>query len=107
MSEKLNQQQIQALISLLDDSDKEIYNEIESKLLSLGKEVIPILEDFWGNSFDAVLQGRIEQIVHKIQFESLLVLSDACCLPALPWHCLLAWQKPHRLQQLCCRVLFS
>ena len=72
MSEKLNPQQIKALISLLDDNDLEIYNEIESKLLSIGKEVIPILEDFWENSFDAVLQSRIEQIVHKIQFESLL-----------------------------------
>lgn len=72
MAQKLNPTEIKALISLLDDTDKEVFHEIESQLLSLGKEVIPMLEDYWSNSFDAVIQSRIEQIVHKIQFDSLV-----------------------------------
>ena len=63
--------EIKALISLLDDTDKEVYNHIEERLLSLGREAIPVLENAWSNSFDAVLQQRIERIVHKIQVDSL------------------------------------
>ena len=60
------------MISLLDDSDQEVYRHIEDRLISMGREVIPMLEDAWSNAFDAVLQQRIENIVHKIQFETLL-----------------------------------
>lgn len=68
----INDGEVKAMISLLDDSDQEIYHHIEEKLVKLGKEVIPILEDAWSHAFDAVLQQRIENIVHKIQFETLL-----------------------------------
>ena len=67
----LNDTEIKALISLLDDTDKEVYHHIEERLLSLGREAIPVLENAWSNSFDAVLQQRIENIVHKIQVDSL------------------------------------
>jgi len=64
--------EIKAMISLLDDNDEEVFSHIEEKLVSLGKEVIPILEDAWSNAFDPVMQTRIAQIVHKIQFDGLL-----------------------------------
>jgi regulator of sirC expression with transglutaminase-like and TPR domain len=72
MNTPINDSEIKALISLLDDSDKEVYSHIEEKLISLGREVIPFLEDAWSHAFDAVLQQRIEAIVHRIQFENLL-----------------------------------
>lgn len=72
MDEQLNDNEVKALISLLDDSDKEVYVHIEERLVSLGREVIPLLEDAWSHAFDAVLQSRIEHIVHKIQFDTLL-----------------------------------
>ena len=72
MNSPINDNEVKALISLLDDSDKEVYSHIEEKLVSLGREVIPFLEDAWSHAFDAVLQQRIESIVHKIQFENLL-----------------------------------
>ncbi|MFM7015232.1 MAG: transglutaminase-like domain-containing protein [Bacteroidota bacterium] len=72
MNTPINDNEVRALISLLDDSDKEVYNHIQEKLISLGREVIPFLEDAWSHAFDAVLQQRIEGIVHRIQFENLL-----------------------------------
>lgn len=63
--------ELKALIQLLDDNDKEIFRQIEERLLSIGRDAIPELENAWSTSFDAVLQQRIEQIVHKIQLESL------------------------------------
>jgi len=60
-----------AIISLLDDPDKDIFHEIEHKLITCGPEVIPSLEQSWEESFDALLQTRIEQIIHKIQFNQI------------------------------------
>ncbi len=67
----INDKEIKALISLLDDTDKEIYHQIEDRLLSIGRDAIPVLEDAWSNSFNALLQQRIEIVVHKIQVDSL------------------------------------
>ncbi|MEO5571662.1 MAG: transglutaminase-like domain-containing protein [Bacteroidia bacterium] len=69
--ESFNETELKALISLLDDTDAEIITHISERLVTLGINVIPVLEEAWGNSFDAVLQERIENIVHKIQFDNL------------------------------------
>ena len=63
--------EVNALIRLLDDNDQEIFDHIEGKLVSYGKEVIPFLENAWGYSFDPILQQRIIDIIHKIQFDHL------------------------------------
>lgn len=68
----MNNPELKALITLLDDSDQEIYGHIEEKLISLGNQALPFLEDAWSNAFDPVLQQRIAHIVHKIQFDILL-----------------------------------
>jgi regulator of sirC expression with transglutaminase-like and TPR domain len=72
METSLKDTEIKALISLLDDTDKEIFLHIEERIIGLGREVIPVLEDAWSHAFDAVLQQRIENIVHKIQYDNLL-----------------------------------
>jgi regulator of sirC expression with transglutaminase-like and TPR domain len=78
--ESLNESELKALISLLDDNDKEVIDHIEERLVTLGADVIPLLEDVWSKSFDAVLQGRIENIVHKIQFDNLKENLKKWCL---------------------------
>lgn len=65
-----NSKEINALVKLLDDPDPEIYQHIESRLLEYGGEVIHFLEQTWEESLDTLLQERIENIVHKIQFNS-------------------------------------
>lgn len=64
----MKKQELKALISLLDDPDKDIYQELEDKLITCGPEVIALLEESWEESFDVLLQSRVEQIIHKIQF---------------------------------------
>ena len=62
--------EIQALIRLLDDPDEKIYTQIETKLVSMGEEVIPYLESAWEHeSWGISFQDRIENIIHTIQFE--------------------------------------
>jgi regulator of sirC expression with transglutaminase-like and TPR domain len=67
----MNQQELNALIRLLDDTDEEVFQQIESRIVNYGKDVIPILENVWGKALDALMQQRIESIIHKIQMETL------------------------------------
>ena len=64
----MNKNEIQALISLLEDPDHDIYSQVRSKLVQLGVEVIPDLENVWEMNFDSLIQNRAERIIHEIQF---------------------------------------
>src|SRR3546814_7022336 len=68
----MNGKEIDSLIKLLDDPDAEVFQHVEQKLIMMGPEVIDRLETVWGQSFDVMLQTRIENLVHKIQFEDVL-----------------------------------
>lgn len=62
---------IDALISLIDDPDEVVFNHVRERLVSYGEGVIPQLENIWElNSFGLVFQQRIEDIIHIIQFDS-------------------------------------
>jgi regulator of sirC expression with transglutaminase-like and TPR domain len=65
-----NSKEIAAIISLLDDPDPIIFEQISKKILSLGTTVIPMLESQWELSLDALLQQRIEQLIHQIQYNT-------------------------------------
>ncbi len=65
----MNKKEINALISLLDDPDETVFKQVSMKFLSLGQEIIPVLEDAWEHSFDTIIQNRIENIIHQIQFD--------------------------------------
>lgn len=60
-----------ALTRLLDDPDDLIYKQISDKIISLGENIIPLLQSTWGNSRDIVVNNRIESIVDAISFKSL------------------------------------
>jgi regulator of sirC expression with transglutaminase-like and TPR domain len=62
--------EISALVKLLDDPDPEVFEHVEKRLLEYGNEVIEFLEDVWENSLDTLLQERIENLVHSIQFNT-------------------------------------
>lgn len=64
----MDKSKIQALISLLDDPDDEIYKDIKFQITNLGNEVIPFLEEAWENNLNSLLQKRAEEIIHEIQF---------------------------------------
>ena len=66
----INVKEIESLIKLLDDPDTEVAQHVEDKLLSYGNEVVGFLENAWEKSFEGILQDKIENLVHKIQFET-------------------------------------
>ena len=69
--QRINKKELNALIHLLDDPDEIIYSEIKNKFVSLGPPAIPHLESAWENTYDIIMQKRIEQIIHHIQFSKL------------------------------------
>ena len=64
----MDKNNIHALISLLEDPDHDIYFQVRNKLVELGIDVIPDLENAWEMNFDSLIQSRAEQIIHEIQF---------------------------------------
>lgn len=66
----MKEKELKALISLLDDPDDTIFGHVKSKLMAIGSDIIPVLEESWDDiSFAPVFQERIENIIHTIQFE--------------------------------------
>ncbi len=60
--------ELKALLHLLDDPDMEVYGTVSDKIIHYGKEVIPKLEHLWESTEDGSVQERIEDIIHKVNF---------------------------------------
>jgi len=66
-----DRKELEAMIHLLDDSDVEVYNHIFERLSKMGSGIIPELENAWSDTFDNTMQERLEELIHKIQFQDL------------------------------------
>lgn len=67
----MEQKELKALVSLLDDEDMQIVTHVEEKIRSLGTSIIPYLEEEWETSFSPVVQRKIEDLIHTLQYELL------------------------------------
>ena len=67
----MNDKELKALVSLLDDQDDQIVTQVVDKIRSLGKEAIPYLEAEWESNFNPLVQRRIEELIHDLQYELL------------------------------------
>lgn len=68
---ELDKNEFKALVSLLEDEDEEVNRHVEGKIMSLGSDIIPFLEEQWENSFDPTIQRKIEDMIHTLQFTQL------------------------------------
>lgn len=69
--EQLDEKNMKALVSLLADDDSEILEHVEKQILILGGTLIPYLESEWENTFNPIVQKRIEDLIHTLQFSQL------------------------------------
>ncbi len=67
----MSERELKALVSLLDDQDDHIVTQVVDKIRSLGKDAIPYLEHEWENNFNPLVQRRIEDLIHDLQYELL------------------------------------
>jgi regulator of sirC expression with transglutaminase-like and TPR domain len=63
--------EIQALITLLDDPDEQVFLQVQQRLMKIGKAVIPNLEAHWEHNINELVQFRIEELIHAMNFEAL------------------------------------
>jgi len=69
----MTEQEIKALVSLLDDDDKEVSNLVEREIRQQGGRIIPFLENEWENAgLSTEVQMKIEELIHDLQCDFLL-----------------------------------
>jgi regulator of sirC expression with transglutaminase-like and TPR domain len=93
-----NQNTLHALVQLLDDSDDEVIEIVESKLLHEGAVFIPELEEIWLENTYPHLNDRIEEIIKRYQKISLLQDIDFWLARKTEASALEAWVLASRVQ---------
>ncbi len=69
----VNESELKALISLLDDTDAEVVSQVEERLFELGPTIIPSLEQPWDlGGFNELRQRRLDEIIKRIQSQYLI-----------------------------------
>jgi len=63
--------EINALFTLIDDPDHEVYSTVSEKIVEFGKGIIPNLEDLWENTLSEDVQERIEMLIHRLHYTDL------------------------------------
>ena len=66
-----SERDIQALVSMVDEPDPEIYNEISSRLVSCGDEAMPFLENAYDRTVDSLMRERLDSLLHRIRYNQL------------------------------------
>jgi len=66
----MNTSELNALISLLDDPDENIFEHVNGQILAQGSTIVSELEQAWEQSKSTLQQQRIENLIQKIQFST-------------------------------------
>ena len=65
----MEKSKLDALINLLDDPDRTVFQLVEKELLKENEDIIPALEEKWETSFNIFYQERIENLIQSLQFK--------------------------------------
>lgn len=63
--------EISALLTLIDDPDEEVFGAVSSRIIDYGKGIIPNLENLWENTVSEDVQERIELLIHRLHYRDL------------------------------------
>ncbi|MFT3747407.1 MAG: transglutaminase-like domain-containing protein [Agriterribacter sp.] len=63
--------EISALMTLIDDPDKDVFETVSDRIISYGKLIIPNLEHLWENTPDENVQEKIELLIHRLHYQDL------------------------------------
>lgn len=66
----MEKSELEALLTLLDDPDDEVFSAVSQSLKQHGEKVIPELESAWERSLNENIQSKLENIIHEIQHAS-------------------------------------
>lgn len=63
--------ELNALFTLIDDPDVEVYTSVSERIVDFGAAIIPNLENLWENTFNEDVQERIASLIHKLHLTDL------------------------------------
>lgn len=63
--------EISALMNLIDDPDKEVFETVCDRIITYGRLIIPNLEHLWENTQDEFVQEKIELLIHRLHYQDL------------------------------------
>ena len=63
----MDRSELKAILTLLEDPDREIYEALFNTFIEKGIDVVPDLEKAWEVTSNSETQGKLESIIHKIQ----------------------------------------
>jgi regulator of sirC expression with transglutaminase-like and TPR domain len=66
----MDKTELEALLTLLEDPDDEVFTAVSQSLMQHGEKVIPQLESAWEKSLNETIQSKLENIIHEIQYTS-------------------------------------
>ncbi|MBS1761466.1 MAG: transglutaminase family protein [Bacteroidetes bacterium] len=67
-----NTPEISALMNLIDDPDEVVYASVSTKIISMGREIIPNLESIWETADNYETVKRVEYLIHRVNFQDVL-----------------------------------
>ena len=63
--------ELNALFTLIDDPDTDVFTSVSARIVDFGKAVIPNLENLWENTLSEEVQERIANLIHRLNFTDL------------------------------------
>jgi hypothetical protein len=101
----MSDNEIRALITLIDDPDEDIYREVRNRIVELGGEVVPVLERAWEyDDLGDLFRNRIEDILHTIHLagvrDRLLAWKESGCEDLLEGALLISRYRYPELDEL-------
>lgn len=67
--DEIRKKDLEILLRLVDEPDTHSWETIREKIISFGLESVPVLEEFWDNSFDPFVQSRLEEMIQHMQHQ--------------------------------------
>jgi len=61
--------EIDALVSLMDEPNEDIFTGIQNKVINYGTAAIPFLEEAWLHTFNTRVSRRLESSIEEIKFQ--------------------------------------
>lgn len=68
---KYEKREVTALLNLIEDPDPDVFEAVSTRIITYGLPIIPDLEHLWENTADTEILERIEQLIHRLHYNSL------------------------------------
>ncbi|MGM0572672.1 MAG: hypothetical protein ACQESL_02815, partial [Bacteroidota bacterium] len=66
------EREIQALVSMIDEPDADVFSEISEKIVHCGESAIPFLDARLDDLYDQDIRSRVESLIRRIRYNTMV-----------------------------------